>query len=98
MASLRLQRGAILVAIAVLLSLALLVALTAAIARSASGPQRAAATDRVLAIAREALIAHAASRPLDEIVGPGYLPCPDLDDDGWAEPTCGSLTGETGQW
>ncbi|MCW5592932.1 MAG: hypothetical protein KIS74_12605 [Burkholderiales bacterium] len=92
------QRGAALVAIAAFLALALLAALTAAIARSATGPQRAAATDRALAIAREALIAHAASRPLDEIVGPGYLPCPDLDDDGWAEPTCGSLTGETGQW
>jgi len=92
------QRGAVLVAIAAFLSLALLVALTAAVARSATGPQRAAASDRTLAIAREALIAHATSRPLDEIVGPGYLPCPDLDDDGWAEPTCGSLTGETGQW
>jgi hypothetical protein len=31
------------------------------------------------------------------VVGPGYLPCPDLDDDGWAEPTCGSQNGESGQ-
>ncbi len=92
------QRGAALVAIAALLALALVVSLTAAIARSATGPGRAAASDRALALAREALIAHAASRPLDEIVGPGYLPCPDLDDDGWAESTCGSMTGETGQW
>jgi hypothetical protein len=30
-------------------------------------------------------------------VGPGYLPCPDLDDDGWAEATCGSLSGDSGQ-
>src|SRR5512139_882689 len=92
------ERGAALAAIAILLALALVISLTGAIAQSAIGPQRAATTDRALAIAREALIAHAASRPLDEIVGPGYLPCPDLDDDGWAEPTCGSLTGETGQW
>ena len=72
--------------------------LTAAIARSATGPRTTAVSDQALATAREALIAHATSRPLDEIVGPGYLPCPDLDDDGWAESTCGSMTGETGQW
>jgi hypothetical protein len=92
------ERGAALVAVATLLSLAVVVSLTAAIARSATSPRRAAVSDQALAVAREALIAHAASRPLDEIVGPGYLPCPDLDDDGWAEPTCGSMSGETGQW
>ena len=30
-------------------------------------------------------------------MGPGYLPCPDLDDDGWAESTCGSQNGDSGQ-
>ncbi|MBL0142719.1 MAG: hypothetical protein IPP91_11615 [Betaproteobacteria bacterium] len=92
------ERGIALVAIAAILAIAVLTALTAAIARSAAGPRRAAITDQALATAREALTAHATSRPLDEIVGPGYLPCPDLDDDGWAESTCGSMTGETGQW
>ena len=92
------QRGAALVAIAAILAIAIVASLTTAIARSATGPRRAAVSDRALAAAREALVAHAASRPLDEIVGPGYLPCPDLDDDGWAEPTCGSMTGQTGQW
>ena len=92
------QRGIALLALAVILALVAVTALTAAIARTATGPRRAAASDPALATAREALIAHATSRPLDEIVGPGYLPCPDLDDDGWAESTCGSLTGETGQW
>jgi hypothetical protein len=92
------QRGAALLALAVILAFAAITALTATVARTATGPRRAAASDRALATAREALIAYASSRPLDEIVGPGYLPCPDLDDDGWAEPTCGSLTGETGQW
>ncbi len=92
------ERGAALLAATALLAIALVALLTAAIARSATGPRRAAISDQALATAREALIAYATSRPLDEIVGPGYLPCPDLDDDGWAEPTCGSLTGETGQW
>lgn len=92
------QRGAALVAIAAILAIAVVASLTAAIARSATGPRRAAVSDQALATAREALIAHATSRHLDEIVGPGYLPCPDLDDDGWAESTCGSMTGETGQW
>jgi type II secretory pathway pseudopilin PulG len=92
------QRGIALVAIAALLALAVVASLAAAIARSATGPGRAAASDRALAQAREALLAYASARPLDAIVGPGYLPCPDLDDDGWAESTCGSMTGETGQW
>lgn len=55
------------------------------------------ATERALAQAREALIAYAADRPLNAVVGPGYLPCPDLDNDGWAEATCGSLSGDSGQ-
>ncbi len=49
-----------------------------------------AISERSLAQAREALIAYAVDRPINAIVGPGYLPCPDLDDDGWAESTCGS--------
>src|SRR6185437_10838889 len=50
-----------------------------------------------LALAREALIGYAADRDIDAAVGPGYLPCPDLDGDGWAESTCGSLDGSSGQ-
>ena len=92
------ERGAIFFALAVVLAFAVVTALTAAIARSATGPRRAAVIDQALATAREALLAYATSRPIDETVGPGYLPCPDLDDDGWAESTCGSMTGETGQW
>jgi hypothetical protein len=62
-----------------------------------SGARREAVSDRALAQAREALIAYAADRPINASVGPGYLPCPDLDDDGWAEPTCGSQNGDIGQ-
>ncbi len=92
------EGGVVLVVIAAMLVLAVVASLTVAIARSATGPRRDTLSDRALAAARESLVAYATSRPIDAIVGPGYLPCPDLDDDGWAEPTCGSMTGETGQW
>ena len=61
------------------------------------GAQRDRVSDRALAQAREALLAYAADRPINAAVGPGYLPCPDLDDDGWAEATCGSQNGDSGQ-
>ena len=67
------------------------------LAASGSAAQRDRLTERALAQAREALIAYAADRPISAEVGPGYLPCPDLDDDGWAESTCGSMTGDSGQ-
>ncbi len=92
------ERGAALVAVAAILAIALIALLTTAFARSATGPRRYAASEPALASAREALVAYATARPVGEIVGPGYLPCPDLDDDGWAESTCGSMSGETGQW
>ncbi|MGE0356779.1 MAG: hypothetical protein AB7P08_07680 [Burkholderiales bacterium] len=92
------ERGALPILLAALLAIATATAFSVALARMAGAPARAKATERSLATAREALVAYASGRPADEIVGPGYLPCPDLDDDGWAEPTCGSMTGETGQW
>src|SRR4051794_9167178 len=54
-------------------------------------------SERALAQAREALIAYAVDHAINASVGPGYLPCPDLDNDGWAESTCGSLAGDSGQ-
>jgi len=67
------------------------------LAASALDASRDRATERALALAREALVAYAVDRPIDPVVGPGYLPCPDLDGDGWAESTCGSLAGDSGQ-
>jgi hypothetical protein len=88
--------GALLLALlAIVLALASIAAL--ALTSASAAASRALATDRALAQAHDALIAFAADRPIDARVGPGYLPCPDLDDDGWAEATCGSLTGELGQ-
>jgi hypothetical protein len=85
------------VAILVALLLAAMLASLAALGSVAADTGRARTTERALAQAREALLAYAAERPIDTAVGPGYLPCPDADDDGWAESTCGSLSGHLGQ-
>ena len=91
------QHGAVLL----VATLLLLVAIAFSFAMLAAAPARDAAgahvTEQALAEAREALLAYASDRAINDIVGPGYLPCPDLDDDGWAEATCGSLSGDTGQ-
>ncbi|HEX5128872.1 MAG TPA: hypothetical protein VFV90_03960 [Usitatibacter sp.] len=82
-----------------LVAIVLAVASAGALALSSASTEqhRQRASERALAQAREALLAFAADRPIDARVGPGYLPCPDLDDDGWAEATCGSLSGHIGQ-
>lgn len=87
--------GFVLVALFLVAVLASLAALGRGAFNGAAERQRI--TERALAQAREALIAYAAERPIDAAVGPGYLPCPDADDDGWAETTCGSLSGHLGQ-
>ncbi|MBC7622860.1 MAG: hypothetical protein H7232_05705 [Aeromicrobium sp.] len=56
------------------------------------------ATDETLRIASDALIAYAAGRRFSAGVPmPGSLPCPDLNDDGDAEGSCGSASGNTQQ-
>ena len=89
-------RGAVAWLVVLLLAVTAAAAAATTLAHLATGAQREAATERALARAREALLAHAADRPINALVGPGYLPCPDLDGDGWAEATCGSLDGDRG--
>ena len=91
------QRGTLLMAAAILLLGIAGVAFALSFAAAGSAAQRERLTERALAQAREALVAYAVDRAISDEVGPGYLPCPDLDDDGWAESTCGSLIGDTGQ-
>src|SRR6185369_8643461 len=86
--SFRAERGLMLVAAALLLAAALAALIAFDYSARGTAARRDAASDRALAQAREALIAYAAERPINAWVGPGYLPCPDLDDDGWAESTC----------
>src|SRR3954469_8852362 len=91
------ERGAILLLATLILVTAIGFVFAMALGSPASEAMRMRTTERALAQAREALLAYAADRPINTIVGPGYLPCPDLDNDGWAEPTCGSLSGDSGQ-
>jgi hypothetical protein len=91
------QCGAVLLVASLLLMLAIGFVFAVELAAPASESSRRRATERALAEAREALLAYAADRAITAVVGPGYLPCPDLDNDGWAEPTCGSLSGDSGQ-
>ncbi|HEX3096935.1 MAG TPA: hypothetical protein VHQ02_04415 [Usitatibacter sp.] len=90
------RRGAILL-LACFIVLAAIGALLAAGSTFRASAARERITEAALAQAREALIAYAADRPITSIVGAGYLPCPDVDGDGWAESTCGSLDGALGQ-
>ena len=91
------EAGSGLVLALVAIVLAVMSAGALALSSASTEQNRLRVSDRALAQAREALLAHAADRPIDIRVGPGYLPCPDLDDDGWAEATCGSLSGHLGQ-
>ena len=91
------QHGAVLFVATLLLLVAIAFAFATFVASPSGEAARGRVTESALAEAREALLAYAADRPINAVVGPGYLPCPDVDDDGWAEPTCGSLSGDTGQ-
>ncbi len=91
------QRGTLLIVAALLLMVFIGATFALQLASAAGSGQRDRITERALAQAREALVAYAVDRPINAIVGPGYLPCPDLDDDGWAESTCGSMVGDSGQ-
>ncbi|MGZ5063065.1 MAG: hypothetical protein ACXWAU_14385 [Usitatibacter sp.] len=93
----RANAGTILLVATLLVLACIGLVLATGLATTSAGARADRASDRALAEAREALIAYAADRPINAVVGPGYLPCPDLDDDGWAESTCGSQTGDSGQ-
>ena len=93
----RYQRGMALVIATLMLLACIGVVFAMGLAGAVGGAERERASLRALGEAREALIAYAADHPINASVGPGYLPCPDLDDDGWAEATCGSQSGDSGQ-
>jgi hypothetical protein len=97
MAKWRTQEGSALLVATLLVIACIGLVFAMGLASPATSARADRASERALAEAREALIAYAADRPVNAVVGPGYLPCPDLDDDGWAESTCGSQTGDSGQ-
>ena len=90
------SRGAVIWLVLLLLTVTAAAMAATQLAHVAAGARREATTERALARAREALLAHATDRAIGAVVGPGYLPCPDIDGDGWAEPICGSLEGDRG--
>jgi hypothetical protein len=62
--------------------------------------ERDAITELALKQAKEALISYAAAHivlTVETNNGPGYLPCPDRDDDGESDWNCGNHAGTTGQ-
>jgi hypothetical protein len=66
----------------------------------ASMRERDEVTDLALKQAKEALISYAAAHVVlttDTSNGPGYLPCPDRDDDGESDWNCGNYAGTSGQ-
>lgn len=91
------ERGAALLVATLVLALLLAAFMAVELRTLDAVAERDRATERSLALAREALVAYATDRPINAMVGPGYLPCPDLDGDGWAEATCGSQNGDSGQ-
>ncbi|MCC7413899.1 MAG: hypothetical protein IT495_19955 [Gammaproteobacteria bacterium] len=84
------ERGAVLLAVMLIFitgaAYFLLEDLNAATRQAAREQQTAAA----LSMAKQGLIAYAVSYPdrVNADSGPGYLPCPDIDNDGDAEGTC----------
>ena len=65
---------------------------------SAAQVARDQATADVMRIAVDGLVAYAAGRDFSASTPkPGSLPCPDLNDDGLAEASCGSASGGTQQ-
>lgn len=92
------QRGIVLVLILLALIVGVGVLLVAKMGSSSTQLQREAHNHRVLLEARNALVAHAVSRsfrPTENMLF--SLPCPDMNDDGLAEPACGNAAGTTGQ-
>ena len=84
------QHGAVILALLLFLALALLTPLLGALLARSSLTQAAASTQS-LAEARAALLAYAAAYR-DNHPGEvfGYLPCPNLDGSGNAQPECGA--------
>jgi hypothetical protein len=89
---------ALLVIVLILLALGVATLLVTSSNINVGKARRAVANEETLRRAKEALVSYAAGRRIDSIKPmPGTLPCPDLDDDGDAEISCGNAVGSTQQ-
>lgn len=94
----RRQRGAVFIVMLVFMIMGVAAFLVSSLNSSAVQIKRDAATADALAQAKEALIGYAASVDLTSGSNrPGDLPCPDTNNDGFAEPSCGNASGSSGQ-
>lgn len=92
------QRGAVLMVMLVIMVMGIAAILIGSLSSAALQIERDRVTAAVLAQARDALIGYAASvRFAGGAERPGDLPCPDTNNDGLAEASCGNASGSTGQ-
>lgn len=92
------QQGAALVVVTII-GIGAAALLVSALGKANSQAARDRITASALAQAKEALIGYAAGVILTAAGAsrPGDLPCPDTNDDGVAETSCGNASGSTGQ-
>jgi type II secretory pathway pseudopilin PulG len=93
----RSQRGAALLLFTLIFGIAALSAFLYRLNSATQATERDQITSDALGQAKDALIGYAASVPLTGTKRPGDLPCPDVNNDGIAEASCGNATGSTGQ-
>ena len=96
------QRGAVLMVMLVILIVGGSALLLNSLSNTALRFERDKITADALIQAKEALIAYAVSVQISSANAanqprPGDLPCPDTNDDGYAEASCGNATGSTQQ-
>ncbi len=93
------QRGAALMITLVIMVMGAATFLVSSLNNTALQTKRDEISADALAQAKEALISYAASVTLTPSGSkrPGDLPCPDTNNDGLAEPSCGNASGSTGQ-
>lgn len=95
----RKQHGAALMVMLVIMIMGAAAFLVNSLSRSALQIEQAQTTADALLQAKEALVGYAASVALTPSGSkrPGDLPCPDTNNDGTAEISCGNASGSTGQ-
>ena len=93
----RRQRGAALIVTMLLFAVIGITALLAVARGTESEAEKERRTSEALAMAKDALIGFAGGVPLPGADRPGDLPCPDLDNDGSADPPCSTAAARLGR-
>lgn len=96
------QKGMVLLMLLLIFTLIASLYVLRSLDSTAINNERAKKTQKALAEAKIALLSFASNRPEQAGCGtncarPGDLPCPDTNNDGFAELSCGNAAGTTGQ-